>query len=319
MNRWNSMYERVEDYLNARRRLGYKLKTEGEQLYRFARFSDAKAHKGALTLELAVSWANASQNCSDLYRARRLEIVRSLAKYCALFEPETQIPMSGLLGTAHRRTNPHIYTPKEIAKLLKKAGELNPRKGLRPATMRCLLGLLVSTGLRISEALNLTNADVDFENRTLLIRDTKFRKSRYVPLHPSAIEALDTYTVFRNQRVPLRSETNAFFLSDDGRPFHYRQALYAFQAIRRRLGWEVKGNRSPRIHDLRHTFACRRLLSWYEQGVDVNREILWLSVYLGHGKVTDTYWYLTGTPSLMAVAAQRFERIASNGREVKHG
>jgi integrase len=92
---------------------------------------------------------------------------------------------------------------------------------------------------------------------------------------------------------------------DNGRPLNYRQVLYAFQCIRRQLGWQKE--RRPRIHDLRHTFACNRLLSWYEQGVDVNNEILTLSVYLGHSKVTDTYWYLTGIQQIMAIAAKRFE------------
>jgi integrase len=112
--------------------------------------------------------------------------------------------------------------------------------------------------------------------------------------------------------------STAFFMSDDGRSLHYRQALYAFQTIRRRLGWEIQGKRPPRLQDLRHTFACRRLLSWYKEGVDVNTAILSLSVYLGHGKVTDTYWYLTGIPALMAIAAKRFENLFSKEQEVKH-
>lgn len=319
MNNWITMYDRVEDYLNARRRMGYKLQIEGGQLYRFARFAEDRGHIGPLTLEVAVAWANASKKSSDFSRARRIEVVRSLAKYCILFEPETQIPSRGLLGPAHRRVVPHIYTEEEIANLLKAAGELKPQEGLRPATMKCLLGLLAATGLRISEALHLTHSDVDSDHRMLVIRETKFRKSRYVPLHSTTAEALDHYARFRDRKVLFRPMSEAFFLADNGCPFHYRQALYAFQSIRRRLGWEVQGGRPPRLHDLRHTFACRRLLAWYEQGVDVNKAILVLSVYLGHGKVTDTYWYITGIPSLMSVAAKRFESITFKGQEVKHG
>lgn len=317
MTRWTNMHERVDDYLNARRRLGFKLRIEGEQLRRFAQFAEAHGHDGTLTVELAIAWANASKSGSDICRARRLEIVRGLSKFCALFEPETQIPAPRLLGPAHRRVAPYIYSAQEVEKLMEAAMKIKSRNGLRPATMRYLIGLVFATGLRISEALHLTCADVDFEEGRLVVRETKFRKSRYVPLHPTTVEALKDYARFRDRRVPFRSAQAAFFLSDDGRPLRYRQALYAFQCIRRRVGW-AQGKRPPRLHDLRHTFACNRLLAWYKQGVDVNRAIFFLSVYLGHGKVTDTYWYLTGTPPLMAIAAKRFECLASK-KEVKHG
>lgn len=319
MSRWKSMRERVEDYLSTRRRLGYQLKIEGEELLRFARFADEHGNNKILTVELAVAWTNTSKSASNLYRARRLETIRGLAKYCALFEPETQIPPPGLLGPTHRRGTPHIYTVEELSDLLKAATNLKPRNGLRPATLRYLIGLLSATGLRISETLHLTRADVDFERNILVVRETKFCKSRYVPLHPTTVEALDDYSRIRDRLVPVTSDSNAFFLLDNGRPLNYRQALYAFQSIRRQLGWETQRKRPPRLHDLRHTFACNRLLSWYEEGIDVNNAILMLSVYLGHSKVSDTYWYLTGIPPLMAIAAERFERFSSKSQEVKHG
>jgi len=316
MTRWTNMRERVDDYLDARRRLGYKLRIEGEQLHRFAKFAEVHGHDGVLSIESAVQWANSSKSSSDICRTRRLEIVRGLAKYCALFEPGTQIPAPGLFGPSHRRIAPHIYTVQEAEELMEVAGEIKPRNGLRPATMRCLIGLLFATGLRISEALHLICTDVDLEEERLVVRETKFRKSRYVPLHSSTILALKDYARFRDRRVPMRSDRAAFFLVDDGHPLRYRQALYAFQCIRRRVGW-TQSKRPPRLHDLRHTFACNRLLAWYKQGIDVNSAIFLLSVYMGHGKVSDTYWYLTGTPSLMAIAAKRFECFASKG-EVKH-
>jgi integrase len=308
------MHERVEDYLNARRSLGYQLKIEGEMLIRFARFADENGNNQILTIDLAMAWANASKKASDLNRARRLEMVRGLAKYCALFEPETQIPPAGLLGPAHRRVLPHIYTVKEISDLMQSASDLKPRNGLRPVTFRYLIGLLSSTGLRISEALHLTRDDVDFERNLLVVRETKYCKSRYVPLHSTTIKALADYGQLRDRLTPIRPDPKALFLLDNGRPLQYRQALYAFQSIRRQLGWETQKKRLPRLHDLRHTFACNRLLSWYEEGIDVNNAILMLSVYLGHSKVTDTYWYLTGIPSLMAIATERFECFSSKNR-----
>jgi integrase len=306
MNHWKSMHEQVKDYLSARRRLGYQLKIAGDELLRFARFADRQGIHPFLTIELAVAWASTS--VSKLNRARRLEMIRGLAKYCVLFEPETQIPPPGLLGPAHRRVTPYIYTAKELSDLMHAAARLNKGKGLRPATMQYLIGLLSATGLRISEAIHLSREDVEFKSKLLVVRETKFNKSRYVPLHPTTVESLKDYARLRDRLVPAMSDSNAFFLFDNGRPLNYRQASYAFQSIRRQLAWQRK--RPPRLHDLRHTFACNRLLSWYEQDIDVNNAILMLSVYLGHSKVTDTYWYLTGIPPLMAIAAQRSERLA---------
>ncbi len=307
MNKWTSMQERVTSYLRARRSVGYSLNVEGAQLQRFACFADQRRHQGHITLNLAVAWANSSQKSHQIGRARRLEVVRSLARYCAIFEPETEIPPLHFLGPAHRRLTPHIYNDREIAQLLDMADGLRPKQGLRPATMQCLLGLLASTGLRISEALRLSRNDVDLHQGILLVRKTKFRKSRYVPMHPMVCDAILNYADFRDQRLPV-VQNSSFFLLDDGSALRYRQALYAFQQIRAQLGWDACTiGRKPRLYDLRHTFVCRRLLAWYEEGADMDRMIPLLSTYLGHAKVSGTYWYLTGIPALMAIVAARFE------------
>lgn len=307
MNKWSSMQERVESYLKARRSMGYILRIEGEQLLRFAGFADQRGHKGCITIDLAVAWANSSHKSQEIGRARRLEVVRSLAKYCVIFESVTEVPPSHLLGPAHRRVTPYIYNDPEICLLLDAANSLQPKQGLRPATMHCLLGLLASTGLRISEALRLKRNDVDLHQGVLQIRKSKFRKSRYVPLHQIVCEELSRYSVLRDQQLPIVQEP-AFFLLDNGRSLQYRQALYAFHCIQIQLGWDICSNgRYPRLYDLRHTFACRRLLAWYKEGVDIDRMMPLLSTYLGHAKVSDTYWYLTGIPELMAVVGARFE------------
>ena len=305
---WSSMQERVNTYLTARRGLGYALHIEGEQLQRFARFADARGHGGAITVNLALEWACASTRSSPIGRARRLDTVRPLAKFCTPFEPETQIPPRGALGPSHRRLAPHIYCDEEIAQMLAAASELPPYQGLRPASMQCLLGLLAATGLRVSEAFGLHREDVDLDRGVLCVRQTKFHKSRYVPLHPSAAEALAEYAKRRDCHLPLSREPT-FFLLDDGRPLRYRETLHTFHRIRTRLGWDRAPGRRPRLYDLRHTFACHRLLQWYREGVDVAWAVPLLSTYLGHAKVTDTYWYLTGIPALMAIAGERFERL----------
>lgn len=306
MTRWQSMGERVHAYLAARRGMGYALRIEGEELQRFARFAEQRGHCGPVTLALALAWAEAT-SASRLYKARRLTVVRGLAKYCVLFEPETEVPPTGMLGSAHRRLTPHIYSDDELQALLTAADQLEPAGGLRAATVHCYLGLLAATGLRVSEALQLTRADVDLVHGVVMVRQGKFHKSRLAPLHPSTLPPLIAYRTRCEQS--LSSVPTTFFALDRGRPLRYGQIRYAFQCLRHQLGWDCGPGRRPRLYDLRHTFACRCLLRWYATGVDVNWALPQLSTYLGHVKVSDTYWYLTAIPELLAKAAARFENL----------
>lgn len=169
---------------------------------------------------------------------------------------------------------------------------------------------MVSTGLRLSEACRLTTNDVDLVNSILVIRKTKFRKSRLVPLHPTTTQALTHYAGCRGAcRATSASE---YFFCTEHSPRLTRAAVQkTFSRLKQRLGWTGHGRtRPPRIHDLRHTFVTRRLLRWCQDGADVNRKILALATYLGHAKVTDTYWYCTAVPELLANTSQRFERFA---------
>ena len=179
---------------------------------------------------------------------------------------------------------------------------------MRGACCQAVFGLIAATGLRLSEALRLERSDVDLPHGRLLIRGAKFGKSRWVPLHVTTTDALQGYSR-RRERDPQSAHTSAFFVGDYGRRAQRNGVEYAFRLLRRALGWTPRGEHpAPRIHDLRHTFVCRPLQRWYETDVDIDRNILTLSTYIGHAKVTDTYWYVTATPELMAIAAQRFER-----------
>jgi integrase len=307
-----TMAERVEEYLAYRHALGYQVRIEGLLLRSFARFADGERHSGPLTTDIALRWARLPEQAARLYQARRLEIVRALARYLAPREPRTEVPPRGLLGPAHARRLPFIYTEGNVAALLDAAQALAPAGGLRPHTYKALLGLLACTGLRISEALALRSDDVDCSAGTLTVRQSKFHKSRLVPLHPSAVGPLRAYAADRDRRHPtLRAGT--FFVSEAGRPLAYGTVRQTFHGLLRRAmpGVAPAGRVRPRLHDLRHTFACRRLLAWYRDGTDINGAIDRLSAYLGHAKVTDTYWYLTGVPELLALAAERFERSAA--------
>ncbi len=310
MNAPTTMRTRVESYLAHRRHAGFALEIEGQQLLRFAHFAEQADHQGPLTLALAVRWATASRRHSPLTAARRIEVLRGFARYCQQFEPGTEIPPIRLFGPGHRRLTPHIYTDAEIRALLAATANLFPPGGLRGACCRAIFGLIAATGLRLSEATRLKRADVDLQGGLLLIRRAKFGKSRWVPLHATATHALQRYAQARD-RDPKSAHTDTFFVGDYCRPARVPNVEYAFALLRRALRWEPRGGHpAPRIQDLRHTFICRTLQRWYQAGIDIDRNILALSTYVGHAKVTDTYWYLTATPELMAIAARRFERFA---------
>lgn len=308
MNAPVSWMSRVETYLAYRRRHGFKLSIDATQLRSFARFADEGGTEDHLTVALAVAWARASQRPGPLTWARRVEVLRGFARFCLRTDPATEIPPRGLFGPAHRRLVPHIYTEVELSALLDAANGLAPAHGLRPATCRCVFGLLAATGLRISEALALTTTDVDLEAGTLHIREAKFHQQRLVPLHPSVTESLSAYARCRDRLVP-RPACDRFFLRDDGQCANQSGILYALQTLCQQLGWQPRGDYPRhRLHDLRHSYIVRSALRFYEQGIDVDRAVLALSIYVGHAKVSDTYWYFTGIPELMAIAAERFHR-----------
>jgi integrase len=181
--------------------------------------------------------------------------------------------------------------------------------GLRPRTYATLIGSLACTGLRISEALRLTRDDADLNRGILKIRETKFRKTRLVPVHPTAVAALRAYAATRDHLIAAGA-CDRFFVSDQGQPLPYSTVRNVFHTLCGALQNTGTGRRRPRLHDLRHTFACRRVERWYDAGVNVDHSVAALSVYLGHAKVSDTYWYLTATPGLLARAAMRFEALA---------
>ncbi|WDH19996.1 tyrosine-type recombinase/integrase [Pseudomonas chlororaphis] len=305
-----SWMSHVEAYLAHRRGLGFKLTIDETQLRSFARFADTISTADHLTVALAVAWARASQRPNSLTWARRIEVLRGFARFCLRLDPATEIPPRDLFGSAHRRLIPHIYTAAELVALLKATDDLIPINGLRAATCRTVFGLLAASGLRIAEALALTRADVDFEAGVLNVREAKFHKRRLVPLHPSVTEQLRAYARRRDQLVP-QPACAQFFLRDDGLPVNQRAMLYSLQTLCRKLDWQPRGDHTHhRLHDLRHTFIVGSMLRFYEQGIDGEHAVLALSTYVGHARVSDTYWYFTGVPELMTIAAERFHRYA---------
>jgi integrase len=305
MTRRIPMLKIVDDYLAFRRSLGFELESVGSTLREFGHYVDGTGYHGPITTELALRWATLPRGASSIWHARRLGMVRGLARHCLLTDRRTEVPPSDLLGPMSRRPPPYVYSEQEIRGLLAASMCLGPRRSLTPYTYSTLIGLLASAGLRISEALRLTTTDIDWNAGILSITKTKFRKSRLLPLHDSTLAALRAY---EKRRVLVAPHDDSFFVSDDGRPVKIWQARSVFRGLRERIGLTGQHGRWPRLHDLRHTFAVRRLASWYKQGLAIDRRLAALSTYLGHVQVTDTYWYLSAVPELLAAATSRFER-----------
>ena len=290
-----NMLAKVRAYLAQRRALGFKLEAEGNALLGFARYADARGHRGHLTNRLAVSWASSHRSADRRYCARRLEVVHTFARHLLLTEPRTQIPPRHLFGPAHPRRSPHLYSAAQIQLLLRRAGQLNGP--LRPYTWQTLIGLLACSGLRVSEATRLTPNDVDWDQSLLIIRESKNGRTRLVPLHRSAMKALRAYDRRRQKLFPL---AEYFLVSDRGTRFTYHGA---FSQLRRGIPYT---RRPPRLHDFRHTLASRVLQRWQTSRKGAANRILILSRFLGHARVECTYWYLTALPGLLTEAAQRF-------------
>ncbi len=303
----------LTEYLALRRALGFKLQTAEITLRQFVHCAE---REGALwiTTDLALRWATQPQGVQPAHWATRLGMVRGFAQYCRALDARTEVPPHGLLPYRYRRQPPYIYREQEIAHLLTAARQLPSATGLRPSTYTTLLGLLAVTGMRLSEALHLDRPDVEVTPGSLTIRQTKFGKTRCIPLHPSTREVLHQYARFRDQLWP-RPSTLRFFLSERGTPLTVWSVQRTFVQLSRQIGLrDVTARSGPRLHDLRHSFAVRTLLHWYRTGVDVERRMPTLSAYLGHAHVNDTFWYLSATPELFHAVTQYLD----TDREEKH-
>jgi integrase len=309
------LLERVEEFLALRRRLGFAPESVQYQLRSFARYAEGVGHEGPITTALAAAWA--ALPCSDnpAQAERRLGTVRTFARHCLAFEPDTEVPPCGFFGRITRRPPPHIYSDAEITALITACHALSPQGGLRPRTYVAFFGLLAACGLRLSEARGLARRDVDLRTGVLTIREGKCRKSRFVPLHPTTREALCRYAAARD-RVRYKTPSESFFRTEQAPALRFAAVQKTFSRLRTSLGWDDTGRaHRPRIHDLRHTMAVRSLQRAYDQDRDIDRHVHALSVYLGHARVTDTYWYLTAVPELMDLGARRFEAFASREQE----
>jgi integrase len=294
----------LDDYLAIRRALGFKLERAGLLLADFVAHLEAN-EADTITTDAALAWATLPPNGASNWGAQRLSVVRSFARHLHAIDPTHEVPPPGLLpGRSHRAT-PYLYADRDIAALMAAARGL--RAPLRAATFETLVGLLAVTGLRIGEALRLDRDDVDLVNGVLVIRLSKFGKSREVPLHPSTVDALAAYTRERD-RLCRRPVDRTFFVSTAGTRLLYCNAHLAWLELVRRAGLQPRSATCrPRPHDLRHSFAVRTLLGWYPDGADVHARMPLLSTYLGHVHPGTTYWYLSAAPELLTLVVARLD------------
>ena len=295
------------DYLAMRHALGFKLTTQGRHLMSFVRFCEERS-ADHVTADLAVQWATQVTRGSgnEVYQARRLDVVRIFARHLQALDPATEVPPEDVLARRYLRIQPYLYSLQEIAALMTAAGALRP--ALRAATWRTLIGLLAVTGMRQGEACRLLCDDADLETGTLVIRDSKFGKSRLVFLHPTAVAALRSYERARDQAFP-EPEAVTFLVNSRGRPLNGHNLPHTFAPLAVAAGLQVPpGQRAPRLHDLRHAFTVATLLDWYRDGQNVQARLPLLSTWLGHADPKSTYWYLQAVPELLALAASRLEQ-----------
>jgi len=301
----NTLREALSEYLQLRRSLGFKLEDAGLLLARFVAFVEQHGSTH-ITTALALAWAQESASVLPAEWARRLGSVRGFARYRVAADDRTEVPPLGLMPHRSTRARPYLYSDEEVQRLLDAALELPTNwhsTPLRPWVFHCLFGLLATTGLRMSEALNLHVADVDLEQAVLTIRGAKLGKTRLVPLHVSTACVLADY-LRRRREFFARPISPYVFVSRTG-----NRLDQAHPPLSRQIGLRgAQASHGPRIHDLRHRFAVRVLTQWYQAGEDAARLLPVLSTYLGHVRVQDTYWYLSAWPELMTQAMSRMER-----------
>lgn len=299
----------VDDYLALRRQLGVTLDEAGRVLIAFVAYAEQEGAQ-YVTTALLLRWASHLAHITPATLNGRFQMIRRFAQWWQLIDARTEVPPADLLPGRYRRRPPRLCREEDIPRLLAAARQLPSAEGLRGRTYEVLFGLLTVTGLRSSEVVALDDGDLDHRQATLLVRRTKFGKSRLVPLHASTMEALATYQAIRGQIVRHRLD-DALFVSERGVRITQNAAEYTFARVSAQIGVRPRfrahrlGRGYPRLHDLRHRFAIRTLVNGYRAGGLVDPLLPVLATYLGHVHVHDTYWYLDAVPELLQLATER--------------
>lgn len=304
----NGLAVEVERYLTIRRSVGFKLARAEKLLADYLRYLD-KVGDTVITVDTALTWACLPADGTSNWRGHRLSVVRAFARHLHAIDATHQVPPAGLLPSRSNRAVPYLYSHDDIAALMVAARAL--RSPLRAATFETLVGLLAVTGMRIGEALRLDRDDIDVARAVIHVRQTKFGKSRDIPVHPTTIDTLITYAQRRDELCP-HPRDRSLFVSLAGTRLLYCNVHLAWLGLVRHAGLTPRpAGCRPRPHDLRHAFATHTVLDWYRNGADVAARMPMLSTYLGHIDPAATYWYLSAAPELLALAAGRLGPLQS--------
>ena len=306
----NTLREAVQDYIDMRRSLGFRMNDEYRSLLAFATFMEQQ-QAPFITVELALEWAQQPLNVLPSWHAQRLSYVRVFARHRKATDPRTQVPPAELLPFRPQRAKPYLYSDEEIKNLLRAARNMSyayERGALRPWAFHCLFGLLAVTGMRVGEARNLKLPDVDVDSAVLTIRNAKFGRDRLVALHQTTCEVIADYIARRERHWKSLPVSTYLFVSSRGNRLDTGDINRTFHKLSRQIGLRGEtDSHGPRLHDMRHRFATTTLVNAYRQNRKPEQMVPVLSTWLGHVKVADTQWYLEASPELMDEAMRRLE------------
>ena len=299
-----ALREHLDDYLAIRRAVGFKLERSQLLLTDFVGYLESEG-LNTITVDAAMAWAGLPPNGVSGWHAHRLSVVRGFARHLCVIDPAHQVPPTGVFPTPKHSATPFLYSDADIAALMTAARAFG--SPLRTATLETVVGLLAVTGLRIGEAPRLDRSDIDLGDGVLRVTNSKFNKSRLVPIHPSTADALAASASLRDRLSPQPANP-AFYVSLAGTRLLYCNFHSAWLTMVEQAGLQARSAKCrPRPDDLRHTFAVRTLLGWYRSGENVAALMPRLSTYLGHVHPDNTCWYLTASPELLHLAVERLE------------
>jgi len=259
-----------------------------------------------LTQDLALAFATSNPDSARNECVKKYQAIRLFSDYLSAYLPETEHLNPDAIRRIKGHATAYIFQDEEIALIMN--GARNIKNPLRSITLYTIIGLAASTGMRISEIVNLNRGDVNLETGVILIRCTKFQKDRLVPVHSTTLHALRNYITMRDIRFP-NPKTRAFFVHMFGKRFQSQTLSGEFTKIVRSVGVRQGIGFGPHFHDLRHTFAVKRLVSWYREGNEVQAMLPLLATFMGHVNYSNTAYYLTATAELLGIAAEKYDEF----------
>ncbi|WP_104190388.1 tyrosine-type recombinase/integrase [Cryobacterium sp. Y82] len=306
-----TLRERLDEYLAMRRALGFQLNDIERQVGLFCGWLESRGQTATFTIDDAVTWARLNPDAHPSWWATRLSLVRRFAAHLNANGVDVPVIPNGILAAKKPRAVPYIYSQRDVDALLAACAEEFADERISE-TVRTVIGLLAATGLRISEALNLRIDDIDQRNNVLVIKAAK-SDERLVPVHASTTAALRQYIDLPARTVTSPDPRGPVFVTSKGTGYLYVSFFPLFKRVRETAGLTPRGRARPRLHDLRHTFATAHMTAAYAHGGDPERVLSLLATWLGHSDAAHTYWYLTATGELMALAAGMLDPAPTEG------